>query len=141
MAGSVLRSLQCPPMLSTLTRTVVPVAPQRTKMSGCLQVCDGCSRPRSGLRPDGLLPHPPGMAGGGPPPWSRSSRMAIACLRGKDLRLTLCAMGATSYLPPGNTTPPVCTVTASHRTGIAGSGQGRSRLTPPTLLLQAQLAC
>jgi hypothetical protein len=54
-------------------------------MSGsCLQVCDGCSRPRSGLRPGSLLPHAPArpgggrLAGAGPPPWSRLSGMAIA---------------------------------------------------------------
>jgi hypothetical protein len=50
----------------------------------CLQVCDGCSRPRPGLRPGSLLPHAPVRPGGGrlaavgPPLWSRLSRMAIA---------------------------------------------------------------
>ena len=34
IAGSVLASLDCPPVLLMLTRTVVPVTRLRTKMSG-----------------------------------------------------------------------------------------------------------
>lgn len=62
IAGSMLTSLDCPPVLLTLTRT-------------------SCT-PR--VRPGGGR-----LAAVGPPPWSRSSRMAIAfACAGKDLRLT-----------------------------------------------------
>lgn len=68
-------------------RTVVLVARLRTKMSGCLQVCNGCSRPRSGLRPGGLRPHP---------------RACLAVGQHRDLgrlawRSPACAEGLTPY--------------------------------------------
>jgi hypothetical protein len=105
-------------------------------MSGsCLQVCDGCSRPRSGLRPGSLLPHAPArpgggrLAGAGPPPWSRLSGMVIAfAYAGKGPTPYLVHDG--SYFLPAareNNAPPACTVTARHGTGDRRDPrQGRS---------------
>ena len=103
-------------------------------MSGsCLQACDGCSRPRPGLRPGSLLPHAPVRPGGGrraavgPPPWSRLSRMAIA-LHAQEGPTPYLVRDGSYFLPAAREiTPCRPAVTARHGTGDRrGPRQGRS---------------
>ena len=101
----------------------------------CLQVCDGCSRPRPGLRPGSLLPHAPIRPGGGrlaaagPPPWSRLSRHGdhLACA-GRTYALPSARWELLLTCRQGNNALPVSTVTVRHGTGDRrGPRQGRSR--------------
>jgi hypothetical protein len=108
--------------------------PGSVMFGSCLQVCDGCSRPRSGLRPGSLLPHAPvrpgggRLAGAGPPPWSRLSGMAIAfACAGRTYALPSARWELLLTCRQGNDALPACTVTARHGTGDRRDPrQGRS---------------
>jgi hypothetical protein len=103
-------------------------------MSGsCLQVCDGCSRPRLGLRPGSLLPHAPVRPGGGrlaaagPPPWSRLSRMAIA-LHAQEGPTPYLVRDGSYFLPAAWEITPCRSVLSQRDTepGIAEDAPGRT---------------
>jgi hypothetical protein len=85
----------------------------------CLQVCDGCSRPRPGLRPGSLLPHAPVGPGGGrlaavgPPLWSRLSRMTIA-LHAHEGPTPYLVRDGSYFLPAAREITP-CRSVLSHR--------------------------